>query len=156
MRKSGSLDVDCGVFDYNITPTTPRAMQDRHCYGANDFGSHGDIHLNQISSMSGSLCAGLANKPIKRGDSSTNIVYAGYDNQQPMQFSIYWKEGCVLDFPGGDNIFPANPLALKDAGFNYCQNLFMDNYRKCTNTGVGGNIQAGCLVYDLKAKHDLH
>jgi len=154
MQTSGSFDADCGVFNYNIVPTTPQTLQDRHCYGSNDFGAHGDIHADQVSLMSGFACAGTAIKTIKAGDASTNIAYAAYDNSQPVQFDIYWKDGCVLDYPSPNEVFPANPLGLKDPGYVYCQNLFIDNYQKCDNTGVGGNIQAGCLVYDFKAKHD--
>lgn len=48
----------------------------------------------------------------------------------------------------------ANPLARKDAGPRECQNLFIDNYKKCNNGGVGGSVQVGCLVYEFKATHD--
>lgn len=70
---------------------------------------------------------------------------------QLMQKSSSLDVDCgVFDY----NITPTTPLALKDPGYTYCQNLFIDNYKKCDNTGVRGSIQAGCLVYDLKAKHD--
>ncbi|KAJ8132073.1 hypothetical protein O1611_g1551 [Lasiodiplodia mahajangana] len=154
MQRSGSVDVGCGVFDYTITPTTPLELQERQCYASDEFGSHHDIHGDQVTWISGFACTGAGIKTIKRGDSSTNIAYAAYDNRQPVQFNIYWKDGCVLDYPSYDEVHPANPLVLDDPGHTYCQDLFINNYKKCYNDGVGGSIQAGCLVYEFKATHD--
>ncbi len=59
----------------------------------------------------------------------------------------------MLDSVSGYNeIYPANPLAVKDPGATACQDLLVDNYKKCNNGGVGGSIQAGCLVYEFKAQ----
>ncbi|KAH7333207.1 hypothetical protein BKA65DRAFT_596796 [Rhexocercosporidium sp. MPI-PUGE-AT-0058] len=156
MQTTGSIDVDCGVFEYSITPpsTTPLVLQNRNCYGANDFGSHKDIHESEVRKFSSMACAGTARTPIRSDDPSSNRRFATFDNKQPIQYKIYWKEGCVLEPPGGEEIYPSNPLASKDAGSTYCQGLLIDNFKKCNNGGVGGNIQAGCLVYDFKAKHD--
>ncbi|KAI0968987.1 hypothetical protein F4678DRAFT_463738 [Xylaria arbuscula] len=154
LQGGGSLDVGCGVFDYIITPTTPREVQERQCYGADDFGPHDDIHPHHTRFITGLTCAGTGIIPIKRGDPSTNIVFRAYDKQQPVQMSIYWKDGCILDYPGSDEIFPANPLELDDAGGTFCQDLLADNYEKCNNRGAGGSIQVGCLVYDFRATHD--
>ena len=158
MQKSGSLDAGCGVFDYNITPpppppTTPLEQQERHCYGADDFGKHGDIHVTQVTWSSQFACAGTGIQTVRSGDPSTAIAFSGYDNRQPIQFNIYWKDGCQLE-GGLTEIYPANPLARKDAGHSECQNLFIDNYKKCNNGGVGGSVQVGCLVYEFKATHD--
>ncbi|KAI1420238.1 hypothetical protein F5Y12DRAFT_719727 [Xylaria sp. FL1777] len=154
MQGGGSLDVGCGIFDYMITPTTPRETQERQCYGADDFGPHDDIHPRHLRYISGLTCAGTGITPIKRGDPSTNIVFPAYDKQQPVQMNIYWKDGCVLDYPGTDEVYPANPLELDDPGSTFCQDLLIDNWAKCDNTGVGGSIQAGCLVYDFKATQE--
>ncbi|KAH6706397.1 hypothetical protein BKA61DRAFT_580638 [Leptodontidium sp. MPI-SDFR-AT-0119] len=51
----------------------------------------------------------------------------------------------------GEEIYPSNPLAFKDAGPTYYQELLIDNYKKCRNRRVRGNIQAECLVYNFKA-----
>ncbi|KAJ3579508.1 hypothetical protein NPX13_g1055 [Xylaria arbuscula] len=135
MRNNCSLAVDCGVFDYAITAIAAREVQERHCYGADDFGSHDDIHSRA------------------RGDPSTFISYHAYDRQQPVQMDIYWKDGCVLDSPSTDEIYPSNPLQLEDPGSTFCQNLLIENWEKCDNKGAGGKVQAGCLVYDFKATH---
>ncbi|KAI0903283.1 hypothetical protein F4823DRAFT_619231 [Ustulina deusta] len=154
MHGSGSLDVGCGVFDYTITPTTPLEIQERHCYGTEDFGAHGDIHDHDTKFAAGFACAGTGLTPIKRGDPSTNIVLRAYNKLQPVQLRIYWKDGCVLDYPGLDEIYAANPLDQDNPGSRICQDLLVDNWAKCDNKGVGGNIQVGCLVYDFKATHD--
>ncbi|KAK8057591.1 hypothetical protein PG996_011528 [Apiospora saccharicola] len=112
MQKKGSIDVGCGVFNYEIAappPKTPREVHNPRCYRPDEFGSHDDIHESEIRRMSGFVCAGTALKPIKRGDSSTNLAYAYYDNHQPVQYNVYWKDGCELE-DGADEVYPANPL----------------------------------------------
>ncbi|KAG4440793.1 hypothetical protein IFR05_003721 [Cadophora sp. M221] len=156
MQTTGSIGIDCGVFDYKIIPPpiTPLALQNRNCYAAAEFGSHKDIHESQVKSLSSIACGGTAKKPIRRDDPSSNRIFAGFDKSQPVQYKIYWKEGCMLEPPYSEEIYASNPLGLKDASPTYCQELLIDNYKKCNNLGVGGNIQAGCLVYDFKPKHD--
>ena len=154
MQRNGFLDVGCGVFDYAITKTAAREVQERQCYGADDFGSHDDIHSHYVRFISGYTCAGTSLKTIRRGDPSTFISCPAYDGKQPVQMDIYWKDGCVLDYPSTDEIYPANPLELEDPGSTFCQNLLIENWGKCDNKGVGGNVQVGCLVYDFKATHD--
>ncbi|KAK5625862.1 hypothetical protein RRF57_001578 [Xylaria bambusicola] len=154
MEQSGAIDVGCGIFNYAITATTPREVQERNCYTADQFGQHDDIYEHNVRFISGFTCAGTALKPIRRGDPSTYISYPAYNGKQPVQMNIYWKDGCILDYPSTDEIYPANPLELDDPGSTFCQDLLINNWEKCDNTGVGGNVQAGCLVYDFKAAHD--
>ncbi|KAI0004056.1 hypothetical protein F4779DRAFT_630464 [Xylariaceae sp. FL0662B] len=153
MPKSAKLDVGCGVFDYNIVgPTMPLEPQKRKCYGKDDFGSHGDIQRYWQRLYTGYACTGTALKPIKRGDSSTFRHFQTVTNGVPYQFNIYWKDGCITDYPGRDEIYASNPQDIKDPGHVACQNLLTDNYDKCYNGGVGGSIQVGCLVYEFKAQ----
>ncbi|RYP86389.1 hypothetical protein DL770_004894 [Monosporascus sp. CRB-9-2] len=70
-----------------------------------------------------------------------------------IDYNIYWKDGCLLDYPGADEVYPANPLNVQDPGHTACQYLLVDNYKKCNNGGVGESIQVGCLVYEFKAQH---
>ncbi|KAK8015582.1 hypothetical protein PG991_008470 [Apiospora marii] len=156
MQKKGSIDVGCGVFDYEIAapaPKTPREVHNPRCYRPDEFGDHDDIHESEISWMTGFACAGTALKTIKRGDTSTNLAKAYYDNHQPVQYNVYWKDGCELE-DGADEVYPDNPLGRKDPSHTECQKLLLDNYKRCLNGGVGGSIQAGCLVYEFKATHD--
>lgn len=154
MSKSGKLDIGCGVFDFAIAgPTVPLAAQERHCFGADEFGKHGDIQPATVSSLSGWACVGTAITPIKRGDPATNIHFLSVDGKVPYQYNIYWRDGCLLDSEVGyDAVFPANPLGVKDPGHTACQDLLVDNYKKCNNGGVGGSVQVGCLVYEFKAQ----
>ena len=156
MQKKGSIDVGCGVFDYEIAapaPKTPREVHNPRCYRPDEFGDHDDIHESEIRFMSGFACAGTALATIKRGDASTNIAKSYYDNHQPVQYNVYWKDGCELE-DGADEVYPDNPLGRKDPSHTECQELLIDNYKRCLNGGVGGSIQAGCLVYEFKATHD--
>jgi len=156
MSTTGSINVECGVFDYKINArlTTALTLQERQCFASDTFGSHGDIHESWVRNLAIIACEGTSKKAIERDDPSTTVVYAASDKKQPVQFKIYWKEGCLLAPPGGEQMLPNNPLALKDEDKNTCQNLLVDNYKKCNNGGVGGSIQAGCLVFEFKAEHD--
>ncbi|KAI0529941.1 hypothetical protein GGR58DRAFT_518848 [Xylaria digitata] len=157
MQSSGSLDVECGVFDYNIAKTIPPELQERHCYGADEFGSHGDIHGWRLDRITTRVCSGLGDAMIKRGDPSTNIAARDDDNGQPVQLNIYWEDNCVIDYPNPDEVDAGLPLGktlegnIRDA---YCKKLFTDNWGQCNNGGAGGSIQAGCIVYEFKAKGD--
>ncbi|KAI0431606.1 hypothetical protein F5Y09DRAFT_340451 [Xylaria sp. FL1042] len=118
MQSSGSLDVGCGVFDYNIVETTPLEVQEQQCYGADDFGPHGDIHESQVNQLSLRTCIILPST-IKRGDSSTNVAIPGDDNGQPVQMNVYWKDGCILDYPSPDEMSPGIGLVGLDLGYLY-------------------------------------
>ncbi|KAK3317193.1 hypothetical protein B0T19DRAFT_434438 [Cercophora scortea] len=155
MAKTGKLDSGCGVFDYTIIgPTVPLAAQERHCFGADEFGSHKDIQGPTQSWYAGFACDKTDVKPVKRGDPSTNVHFGARDDKGAWyQFNIYWADGCVLDYNpiSWDAIYPANPLAGAQPGdTNACRDLLVDNYRLCNNGGVGGSIQVGCLVYEFK------
>ncbi|KAI1346531.1 hypothetical protein F5Y01DRAFT_321669 [Xylaria sp. FL0043] len=152
MQSSGSLDVDCGVFDYTIVATTPLEVQEQQCYGADDFGSHGDIHESRVNQLSLRTCINSPNT-IKRGDPSTNVAVPDDDDGQPVQMNIYWKDNCVLDYPSPDEMSPGNPLGPDHLDI-YCRNLLNNDWKQCNNKGVGGYIQVGCLVYEFKATHD--
>jgi hypothetical protein len=153
MAKTGKIDIRCGVFDYEIVgPTVPLALSERHCFGSDEFGSHGDIQESWQSQYTMDACVGTGIETIRRNDPSTNIHWETRSNDVPYQYNIYWKEGCLLDYPGSDEAYPSNPLGVGDVSPTICQDLLVDNYRACNNGGVGGSIQAGCLVYEFKAQ----
>lgn len=148
MQKKGSIDVGCGVFDYEIAapapppsppsppapPKTPRVLHDQLCYRPDEFGRHDDIHESEVRSLSGWACTGTALKTIKRDDASTGLAYAFYDNHQPVQYNVYWKDGCELE-DGAEEVYPDNPLGKKDSSDTECQELFIDNYKRCLRRG---------------------
>ncbi|PNH31983.1 hypothetical protein BJF96_g4865 [Verticillium dahliae] len=88
--------------------------------------------------------------PIKQGDKSTFRRWATMTNNVPYQFNIYWKHGCVSEGP--DEAYSTDPLNSGKPDYKLCYDTMRDNYRKCNNGGVSGNIQIGCLVYEFKAQ----
>ncbi|KAL2065799.1 hypothetical protein VTL71DRAFT_3469 [Oculimacula yallundae] len=154
METPGSIDVGCGVFDYNIIPppTTPLELQERHCYSSNDVPSHQDIHASRVEKMAQWACLLNKGRPIRSGDKSNNINWPTWDGKQPILAKVFWKEGCILE--NGLEMDSANPLSQPAPVSVYCDKLLVDNYKMCNNGGIGGYIQAGCLVFDFIAKHD--
>ena len=154
MAKTGRVDVGCGVFSYTIVgPTVPLTAQERRCYGRDELGKHGNIEKLTQQSRTGFVCAGTAIETIKRDDPSTNKHFEWTIGGAPYQYNIYWKEGCLLDYSiGYSEVYPANPLDVKDPGHTACQQLLIDDYTQCDNGGAGGAIQVGCLVYEFKAQ----
>ncbi|KAI0522230.1 hypothetical protein F5B22DRAFT_593427 [Xylaria bambusicola] len=105
MQSHGSLDVGCSIFDYSIVETTLLELQERQCYDADEFGSHGDIHGYQLDQITIGVCTGLDDAKIKRGDPSTNIAIRNDVNGQPVQLGIYWKDNGVLDYLRSMRVF---------------------------------------------------
>lgn len=161
--KTGKLELDCGTAKYAMNnpdddeetpeekPKTALKMQDDTCYGADDFGDHGDIHESWVRQYSGWTCAGTAISTIKAGEEGTFRNVYTVINGVPYQFNIYWKDRCELE-TGQTEMYPANPLGEENPGYTKCQEILIDNYKRCINGGVGGSNQAGCLVYEFKAE----
>ncbi|KAM0594562.1 hypothetical protein ACHAP6_000305 [Verticillium nonalfalfae] len=168
MAKSGKVDVDCGTFDYAIeekvvyspkeppmpdpaTPAkTPLKVFPRFCFAADAFGDHGDIQPSMVRDYSSYPCYRSSEWPIKQDDKSTFRRWATMTNDVPYQFNIYWKHGCVSEGP--DEAYSTDPFNSGKPDYKLCYDTMRDNYRKCNNGGVGGNIQIGCLVYEFKAQ----
>ncbi|KAM0330636.1 hypothetical protein ACHAQA_003586 [Verticillium albo-atrum] len=167
MASSGKVDVNCGTFDYSIEkkvvhspkeppetpkppPKTPLKVFPRFCFGADDFGKHGDIQPSLVREYSFHTCSRSRELLIKRDDKSTFRWWATTTNKVPYQFNIYWKHGCVSEGP--DEVYSADPLSTGELNWETCYHTVWDNFRKCNNGGVGGNIQIGCLVYEFKAQ----
>ncbi|KAI0124327.1 hypothetical protein BJ170DRAFT_638888 [Xylariales sp. AK1849] len=145
---SGSSDVGCGFFPYDIVPTTALELQDQHCYGATEFGAHGPIDVVQQIWHTAGVCGGGS---ISRTDTTTNRHhYINIDNV-PQQYNVYWMEGCVLDI-GSDSVDVTNPLNVEKPDRPVCIHLSMDDYSKCPDSD--GSIQAGCVIYECKAQAD--
>ncbi|KAH7165280.1 hypothetical protein EDB81DRAFT_942360 [Dactylonectria macrodidyma] len=161
--KTGKLELDCGTAKYAMNepdseddtpdeePKTALEMQNAKCYGADDFGDHGDIQESSVRGYSGWACAGTALKTIKAGEEDSFRTFYTVTNDVPYQFNIYWKDGCELE-TGQTEMYASNPLDEENSGHTRCQEIFIDNYKRCINGGVGGSNQAGCLVYEFKAE----
>ncbi|PNH60636.1 hypothetical protein VD0002_g7021 [Verticillium dahliae] len=150
MAKSGKVDVVYGTFDYAIEEKTPLKVFPRFCFAAEAFGDHGDIQPSMVRDYSSYPCYRSSAWPIKQGDKSTFRRWATMTNNVPYQFNIYWKHGCVSEGP--DEAYSTDPLNSGKPDYKLCYDTMRDNYRKCNNGGVSGNIQIGCLVYEFKAQ----
>ncbi|KAH7113159.1 hypothetical protein B0J13DRAFT_657357 [Dactylonectria estremocensis] len=151
--KTAKLELDCGTAKYAMNepdseeespeeePKTALEMRNAKCYGADDFGDHGDIQESTVRSYSGWACTGIALKTIKAGDEDTFRNFHKVTND----------DGCELE-TGQTEIYASNPLNEENPGHTKCQEILIDNYKRCINGGVGGSNQAGCLVYEFKAE----
>ncbi|KAH7131762.1 hypothetical protein B0J13DRAFT_451823, partial [Dactylonectria estremocensis] len=136
------------------TPDEPKIalkMQNDKCYRADDFGDHCDIQEIWVRQYSGWACAGTAINVVKAGKEDTFRHINAVMNDVPYQYNIYWKDGCELE-TGQTEMYPANPLDEDNPGYTKCQEILIDNYKRCNNGGVGGSNQAGSLVYEFKAE----
>ncbi|KPM42160.1 hypothetical protein AK830_g4435 [Neonectria ditissima] len=161
--KTGKLELECGIAKYAMhnpddgeetpeeKPKTALKMQNDKCYGADDFGDHGDIQKRLVREYSGWACAATAIDPVKAGEKDTFRHFNTVESGVPYQYNIYWKDGCELE-TGQTEMYPANPLDEDKPRHTKCQEILIDNYKRCINGGVGGSIKAGCLVYEFKAE----
>ena len=167
--RTGSLQLDCGTASYAMNPPqeadappeqdppaapkTELVLADERCYGRDEFGGHGDVHEGAVASNSGWACAGTARKEqtVKAGDRDSFISFQAWDGGVPLQYNVYWKDGCELA-NGWTEVYAANPLNKEKPSYTECQDMLVDRWRRCDNGGVGGSIQAGCLVYEFKVQ----
>lgn len=132
-------------------PKTALKMQNDKCYGRDDFGDHGDIQEYWVRRYSDWACGGTALRTIKAGKPDTFINVYTTDNNVPYQYNVYWRDGCELE-TGETEMYASNPLNENGPGHTKCQDILIDNYKRCNNGGVGGSIDAGCLVDEFKAE----
>lgn len=160
--RTGSLNLGCGTASYSMNPPkedppskpkTELKMQNEHCYVPDEFGNHADVHEGSVTYNSGWACVGTARREqmIKAGNKDTFISFVGMDGSVTLQYNVYWKDGCELA-NGATAVYAANPLNKDKISNSECQDIFTNQWKSCINNGVGGSIQAGCLVYELKAQ----
>ncbi|KAK8127784.1 hypothetical protein PG984_008892 [Apiospora sp. TS-2023a] len=153
--KTGELKLDCGTAKYAMhgpedKPKTPLTMHDGICYGPDQFGPHEAIQPDSVEVLSLWLCRGNNPKYVEAGKPETFLGL--YSNEKaPYFFQIYWKDGCELE-NGATKLDIRNPLSEKP-DYDRCPSIMQDNFLRCNNGGVGGSVQAGCLVYDFNAGH---
>lgn len=155
MAWSGKVDVGCGVFTYNIVSPVKLVLGNRNCYDRSSFDLIAGVNGDSVKYYATLACANTKYKMMKRNDSSTFIhMIRGGPDKQPYQFNISWKDQCQL-VSGAEEILVGDPLSGADRFTgDPCINMLYDNWRQCDNGGKGGNIQAGCLMYDFRPSSD--
>ncbi|CAI0654848.1 unnamed protein product [Colletotrichum noveboracense] len=159
MSTTGSINVGCGTysyaiekFDYKPDPasTTPLTLQERVCFDKDAFSKHGDVYEMDQRFFTGIACGGTADKVIKKGIRGAQVTYQGNVNDVLYTYNIFWMDGCEMDV---DEVNAMVPLGKTGEGVT-CTQFMIDNYKKCNNGGIGGTIQAGCVVYEFKASEN--
>ncbi|UPL03991.1 hypothetical protein LCI18_014925 [Fusarium solani-melongenae] len=154
--RSGEVKLSCGTAKYKMndpqgSSKTKLVKQNEKCYEKDQFGKHRDADEVELRFQAGLLCALGVSKPrIKAGDSSTN---QDWYHVKPYQFNTYWKNGCELE-TGEIEMGILDPLATGTASVDTCEEIFVDNWKRCNNGGTGGSVQYGCLVYEFKATNE--
>ncbi|KAK2002951.1 hypothetical protein LX36DRAFT_666781 [Colletotrichum falcatum] len=150
MARYGEYEAGCGKFSYQITKVTPSKLGAQKCYETNNFGKHEDVSKDFQKQYIGWACVetALPKNKIRKGDKSSFIHWNTTTNRVLYQYNIYWADGCSLDNGQGE-ASPAQPL--EEDKKSTCTNLLIGDYENCNNGGVGGSIQAGCVVYNFKA-----
>ncbi|KAJ0336125.1 hypothetical protein COL922a_008356 [Colletotrichum nupharicola] len=114
------------------------------------FGKHGDVYEMDQRFFTGIACGGTADKVIKKGIRGAQVTYQGNVNDVLYTYNIFWMDGCEMDV---DEVNAMVPLGKTGEGVT-CTQFMIDNYKKCNNGGIGGTIQAGCVVYEFKASEN--
>ncbi|KAJ3549763.1 hypothetical protein NM208_g348 [Fusarium decemcellulare] len=159
--KSGQMELDCGTIKYSINEPeeedededvekTPLEWRNEYCYPADEFGDHKDVHENQVRNFASGACELSHKVPVSRDDPFDTRERIAVGPNPALYYNVYWKEGCELE-NGETQQLPGNPLNEEDSSTYLCRDTLIDRYLSCNNGGVGGTIEAGCLVYEFKA-----
>lgn len=157
MYESGSLDVGCGRFAYHITKveTAKLIEQPRTCFEIKEYPeAQNRIVEEHVLAMADNFCRRHPDQKVKKADKSTYIQEVYYENPSatlPYQFSIWWKEGCVLENNPLNQQSIHDPLDQKGGqGSIKCMETLLWIHKDCAaKSRLGGNIQLGCLMYEF-------
>lgn len=135
MATRGKVDVKCGTYSYIIEdpfkkPNEPDleepALQKQECYGADEFGWHGDIHSDTQAEFVKSACDPSKMRMMKAGDEPFIVeTYTFYVNSAPYHYAISWIENCKTTATEQHTGEPLGPDGIK------CDQLMRENYEKC-------------------------
>ncbi|KAH7009573.1 hypothetical protein EDB80DRAFT_775982 [Ilyonectria destructans] len=125
-------------------PTTPLTRQAIVCHNEADFPGHADInggsqddYSTDFSGLSGpngddNLYDGAGTVELSKSDKHGVSYY----------YSVNWIDGCVTTQDTQNFRFP-----LGMGGIITAYLMVREDYTKCSNGGVGGSVQVGCLLY---------
>ena len=147
MPNYATYDVGCGTYSYRIHHAQPIALQKQECFRREEFGPHKDVGEDWVKMYAKYMCLGSANRNIRRGAKDTWAAFRTETNGIRYDMSAKWDQSCEL-LGGAEEVLLANPVG--NAKYN-CLSLTEGNYYNCNNGGIGGHIQAGCVVFEFKA-----
>ncbi|KAF4421440.1 Subtilisin-like protease 1 [Colletotrichum fructicola] len=129
-------------------PKTPVVIGERKCHDASIYTGGTDIWKSSVYDASLRACTEC--KTPMKADSETRRRDDSWGGFR-YDMSISWRSGCVS---ATESINYANPTENLTMLHNTaCEELFQDNWEKCTgNKGRGGYIDVGCVRYDFTPK----
>ncbi|OHE98983.1 hypothetical protein CORC01_05673 [Colletotrichum orchidophilum] len=153
-RSSGEptgLPIDSLIFYAEETSTAAPALkgrvnvainvQQRICNNEADFNPHPPIHSDKQKKGADYFCnnyAGIMESGMRSLRVEWHDEFGGRHH-----FKVSWAEGCIAN---GGTQHIRYPNGLQNTNPT-CNDLMKDNYLQCNNGGVGGKVQAGCLIY---------
>ncbi|KAK8080204.1 hypothetical protein PG997_008022 [Apiospora hydei] len=119
-----------------------------HCFDEADFPGHADIQSkdqDQFSTEFSNLRTEMGDDDLI-GPGDPAVQLRGRDNYGVnYDFTCSWVPGCVTEVDRQSFGFPLGSPSLITAYL-----LVREDYTKCTNGGVGGSCQVGCLLYTFE------
>ncbi|KAF4943139.1 hypothetical protein FSARC_15024 [Fusarium sarcochroum] len=113
------------------------------CGDESDFPGHVEIDYQRVRDTSFEWCQ----SPTVLGLMEVGekcVVDVQHDSLDVLyEYSICWADDCI-----GEPQNRQKPLGEKGPG---CELILQDTWKACNNGGVGGQVQAGCLIYKLRA-----
>lgn len=113
------------------------------CGDENDFPRHAEIDYQRVRDTSFEWCQ----SPTVLGLMDVGekcLVDVQHDSLGVLyEYSICWADDCV-----GEPQNRQKPLGEKGPD---CELILQYSWKACNNGGVGGQVQAGCLIYKLRA-----
>ncbi|SMR51471.1 unnamed protein product [Zymoseptoria tritici ST99CH_3D1] len=125
---------------------TPLEVISAECFDEADFPGHADIQGSDQSTFSDYFCNDWndffdGQSDIGPGEAVADLRVDGYGVND--WYEISWVDGCVTTVDRQDVLDPLGE------GGETCKDIVTENYRRCSNGGVGGRSQAGCLLFSF-------
>ncbi|KAK4450410.1 hypothetical protein QBC34DRAFT_493717 [Podospora aff. communis PSN243] len=159
MKLLGSIDNNCAVYRFFVRePTAPPSpppppppgpkpgqqalvLGERICHDT-PANQKSDVHWEVQEERTKGFCEYAKDRGMVPEDEPLRTGSVPNAKGADIFLSISWAEGCQIEGPlRGQGLAEPVPGAT-------CEQLLLENYRKCNNNGRGGKIQAGCLIYD--------